>query len=243
MIKPDWTLPDSVTAIASTRENGFSVGEYSGLNLGTHVGDDPKLVIKNRQELVESHALPSQPVWLNQTHSTKVVNLESWTDQVLDADGIFTTTPGIVCAVMTADCLPVLLSNKQGTEVAAVHAGWRGLADGILGNAVSYFSNPEDVTAWIGPAISQTYFEVGDEVVQQFVETDSNLISAFEPKAGTPGKWMCNLPLIAKMKFVGLEVYDVELSGLCTFKDETKFYSYRRDGVTGRQGSFIWIKN
>lgn len=243
MLKPEWVLPANVSAITSTRNGGFSVSPYLGLNLGNHVGDDPESVARNRKWLVDKHFLPSQPVWLNQTHSTKVVTVDKWTPDVLDADGVFTTTSGIVCTIMTADCLPVLLTNKQGTEVAAVHAGWRGLADGILNNALDCFSNPNEVIAWVGPAISQQFFEVGEEVVQQFVALDSNSIVAFEPEEGTSGKWMGNLPLIAKQKLIQSGVAEVSLSGLCTYADKEKFFSYRRDGQTGRQASFIWIKS
>lgn len=241
MLKPDWALPANISAITSTRNGGFSTGPYKGLNLGNHVGDDPELVEKNRKWLVEQHFLPTQPVWLNQTHSTKVVTVDKWTPEALDADGIFTATPGIVCSIMTADCLPILLANKQGTEVAAVHAGWRGLADGILKNALDFFSNPDDVIGWVGPAISQQFFEVGKEVVEHFVELDSNSIVAFEPKQDAAGKWMGNLPLIAKQKLLQFGVSDVVLSDLCTYTDKDQFFSYRRDGQTGRQASFIWI--
>lgn len=241
MIKPNWEQPKTVSAIASTREGGFSAGPYQGLNLGNHVGDDPILVEKNRQWLVQGGYLPNTPVWLNQTHSTEVVCVNEWTSEILDADGIFTTTPGLVCAIMTADCLPVLMTNKAGTEVAAVHAGWRGLADGILQNALNCFSNPSDVIAWVGPAISQHYFEVGEEVVKHFVALDANSIVAFEPKVNAEGKWMGDLPLIAKQQLIRAGVADVTLSDLCTYQKDQQFYSYRRDGQTGRQASFIWI--
>ncbi|MCE0493209.1 peptidoglycan editing factor PgeF [Vibrio salinus] len=241
MFKPDWKIPANVSAVASTREGGFSAEPYKSLNLGNHVGDSPELVAKNRQWLVEQKVLPAQPVWLNQTHSTKIITVSEWTSEVLDADGIFTTTPGIVCSVMTADCLPVLLTNTQGTEVAAVHAGWRGLADGILENAVRCFTEPGDVVGWIGPAISDQFFEIGKEVVKKFVEMDSNFINAFEPREGFPGKWMGNLAMIAQQKLLKLGISDVSASGLCTYKNEAQFFSYRRDGQTGRQACFIWI--
>jgi len=243
MIIPNWKKPTMVSAMSSTREHGFSVGCYQGLNLGDHVGDDRWCVEKNRQWLLEKRMLPSLPIWLNQTHSTQVVILNEWTEKLLDADGIFTTTPGIVCSIMTADCLPILLVNKAGTEIAAVHAGWRGLVNGIIKNAIDCFSEPGQVIAWIGPAISGRFFEVGDEVRQQFIQENINRLSAFSQKNGIDGKWMCDLPLMAKQELVSLGVDSVSLSGLCTYEDERRFYSYRRDGQTGRHASFIWIND
>lgn len=151
MILPNWNAPKQVKAFSSTRQGGFSQGAYQGLNLGMHVGDDPVLVLRNRQSLVETSAMPSSPIWLNQTHSTVVFDVDAPTEQVLDADGLITSTPNVVCSAMTADCLPVLMTNRTGTQVAAVHAGWRGLVNGIVEHTAARMSG--DVMVWLGPAI------------------------------------------------------------------------------------------
>lgn len=159
MILPNWNAPKQVKAFSSTRHGGFSQGAYQGLNLGMHVGDDPVLVLRNRQSLVATSAMPSSPIWLNQTHSTVVLDVDAPTEQVLDADGLITSTPNVVCSAMTADCLPVLMTNRTGTQVAAVHAGWRGLVNGIVEQTAARMSG--DVMVWLGPAIGAQAFEVG----------------------------------------------------------------------------------
>lgn len=213
---------------------------YQGLNVGMHVGDDPELVAQNRQWLMAHSGMPSAPVWLNQTHSTHVVMLDSATDTVLDADGALTRQAGIVCSAMTADCLPVLLTNREGTEVAAVHAGWRGLLDGIVENAVRLMSG--ELMAWIGPAISVEAFEVGPEVRDQFVAHDSQAQTAFLP-GRQPGKHMADMNRLVEQRLQSVGVTAIYQSGLCTYRDADRFYSYRRDGVTGRQASFIWLES
>lgn len=159
MILPNWNAPKQVKAFSSTRHGGFSQGVYQGLNLGMHVGDDPVLVLRNRQSLVATSAMPSSPIWLNQTHSTVVLDVDAPTEQVLDADGLITSTPNVVCSAMTADCLPVLMTNRTGTQVAAVHVGWRGLVNGIVEHTAARMSG--DVMVWLGPAIGAQAFEVG----------------------------------------------------------------------------------
>ncbi|GAK85070.1 uncharacterized conserved protein [Vibrio ponticus] len=147
LIIPNWKVPKQVKAISTTRLGGYSAAPYQGLNLGSHVGDELATVLENRQVLVELAGMPSAPIWLNQTHSTHVEVVDKPTSSTLDADGLFTTQRGVVCSAMTADCLPVLLTNTQGTQVAAVHAGWRGLAHGIVENAVEMFEG--EVIAWL----------------------------------------------------------------------------------------------
>lgn len=240
MIIPNWQAPANVKAFASTREGGVSMPPYQGLNVGMHVGDDPELVAQNRQWLMAHSGMPSAPVWLNQTHSTHVVTLDSATDTVLDADGALTRQTGIVCSAMTADCLPVLLTNREGTEVAAVHAGWRGLLDGIVENAVRLMSG--ELMAWIGPAISVEAFEVGQEVRDQFVAHDSQAQTAFSP-GRQPGKYMADMNRLVEQRLQSVGVTAIYQSGLCTYRDADRFYSYRRDGVTGRQASFIWLES
>ncbi|MFB9135845.1 peptidoglycan editing factor PgeF [Vibrio olivae] len=239
LITPNWSEVKNVHAVSSTRDGGVSLGEYRGLNIGDHVGDDWIKVEHNRQRLMQQAGMPSAPVWLNQTHSTKVVALNAPTSKVIDADGVFTTTPGVVCSAMTADCLPVLLADRQGRGVAAVHAGWRGLAHGIVENALNYFEG--EVVAWLGPAIGPAVFEVGDDVRDAFMSEDANAHLAFRRGRQT-GKWWADMPRLATQRLNLAGVDAVYNSGLCTYQDSNRFYSYRRDGVTGRQASFIWIE-
>ncbi|OQQ01849.1 multi-copper polyphenol oxidoreductase [Vibrio splendidus] len=244
MIIPNWNAPKNVKAFASTRFDGFSTGAYQGLNLGTHVGDDASLVENNRARLKQHANMPAAPVWLNQTHSTDVVTVLHPTADILDADGAFTTAKGVVCSAMTADCLPVILTDTKGTQVAAVHAGWRGLAGGILENAVAKFSNlgsENKIIAWLGPAIGKQAFEVGEDVLEAFVSFDSQAKLAFEAKS-EPGKWLANMSQLATQRLNKVGVTSVTDSNLCTFDDADAFYSYRRDGITGRQATFIWLE-
>ncbi|MGD8116333.1 peptidoglycan editing factor PgeF [Vibrio sp. TRT 29B02] len=239
MIIPNWPAAKHIKAFSSTRGEVFSVGAYQGLNLGTHVGDDYAIVEKNRHWLAQKASMPSAPVWLNQTHSTVVVNLDAPTNEVLDADGAFTEHQGVVCSAMTADCLPVLLTNVSGTQVAAVHAGWRGLAHGIIENAVEKFEG--EVMAWIGPAIGPRAFEVGQDVVEAFTCIEPRAIDAFEPRT-QQGKWLADMNLLVTQRLRRVGVEQIFYSNLCTYSDSERFYSYRRDGITGRQATFIWIE-
>lgn len=244
LIIPNWNAPKNVKAIASTRLEGFSTGVYQGLNLGSHVGDDLDTVFRNRQQLTQMAKMPSAPVWLNQTHSTAVIQVNQPTEITLDADGLITSQPGVVLSAMTADCLPVLLTNTQGSQVAAVHAGWRGLADGIVENAVATFGRDAidgNMIAWLGPAIGASAFEVGEDVLQAFCDANPQAIDAFIP-TGQVGKWWANMELLATQRLNALGVTQVFACGLCTYSDPEHFYSYRRDGVTGRLASFIWIE-
>ena len=240
MITPNWSAPKKVKAFASTRVGGFSAAPYQGLNLGAHVGDDASVVEKNRNWLTQQANMPSAPIWLNQTHSTVVAQTTEPTTQVLDADGVFTSASRVVCSAMTADCLPVLLTDTQGTQVAAVHAGWRGLANGIVENALELFSG--NVIAWLGPAISCAAFEVGEDVLQAYIEFDPKAHQAFTP-CDAEGKWFADMYKLATQRLNKQGVTQVFDSGLCTFQNKNDFYSYRRDGVTGRQASFIWIED
>lgn len=237
-ITPNWKAPKQVKAFASTRVGGYSEVPYQGLNLGMHVGDDPKLVQRNRELLQQRMKMPTAPVWLNQTHSTVVAEIDKPTSEVLDADGVITSASNVVCSAMTADCLPVLITNTQGTQVAAVHAGWRGLAGGIVENALEKFSN--DVMLWLGPAIGSQAFEVGEDVLQAFLDYDANADKAFVA-TGQQGKWWANMAMLTRLRMAKLGIDHVVDSGLCTYQDPQRFYSYRRDGVTGRQATFIWI--
>ncbi len=166
MIIPNWNAPKNVKAFCSTRVGGFSLPPYDGLNLGSHVGDNLAAVMRNREWLEQQSQMPSSPIWLNQTHSTVVVKQDSPTLEVVDADGCYTTKQGVVCSAMTADCLPVLIADKAGTQVAAVHAGWRGLADGIVENAVKLFDG--EVMVWLGPAIGQKHSKLETKWLRHF---------------------------------------------------------------------------
>lgn len=242
MIIPNWPAPNHVKAFASTRVGGMSVGSYQGLNIGAHVGDDIQTVESNRQWLAEQSNMPSNPIWLNQTHSTRVEEVNSPTQQVLDCDGVFTTTAGVVCSAMTADCLPVLLTNSAGDQVAAVHAGWRGLASGIVENALAKFDGQSDMMAWVGPAIGRHAFEVGQDVLDAFLSFDPKAIDAFS-KREEKGKWLADMNLLVTQRLNRAGVDLVYCSDICTYTDEQRFFSYRRDGVTGRQASFIWLES
>ncbi|WP_153447672.1 peptidoglycan editing factor PgeF [Vibrio algicola] len=248
VIIPNWPAPKQVKAISSTRIDGVSKGVYQGLNLGAHVGDDAKRVRQNRKLLTQAMQMPNPPVWLNQTHSTHVVEVNQPTATVLDADACTTQQKGVVCSAMTADCLPVLLTNIEGTQVAAVHAGWRGLADGIIEQAVKKFEHPETVMAWLGPAIGASVFEVGQDVVDIFVAVDPdakdgfNLLSSKVASETSAKKYLADMNKLATQRLNRIGVTQVYYSNRCTVSEHDTFYSYRRDGVTGRQASFIWIE-
>lgn len=241
-IVPQWPAPARVRAIVTTRNGGVSQGRYASLNLATHVGDDPGAVAANRA-LLRSR-LPAEPVWLEQVHGTNIVMAESSLgERCLPpvADGAWTRQPGVVCAVMTADCLPVLFCDDAGSVVAAAHAGWRGLCAGILERTVEAMRvAPARIQAWLGPAIGPGAFEVGAEVRSAFLQHDAGAAAAFV--AGKePGKWLADLYLLAKIRLAGAGVIDVFGGGFCTYTDAQRFYSYRRDGVTGRMASLIWL--
>jgi len=237
LIIPNWQVPENIRAFSTTRLSGFSEGKYKGLNLGLHVKDDPIQVEKNRHLLHEKADIPAPLVWLNQTHSDVVLEIDDQTAEIINADGVVTATPKVICTVLTADCLPVLLTDIEGSKVASVHAGWRGLANGILENAVSQFTKP--VIAWLGPAIGAQSFEVGQDVVDIFVAYSEDAKDAFSAKSD--GKYLADINMLAEQRLNAVGVKNIYRSGMCTFEDSRQFYSYRRDGVTGRQATFIWI--
>ena len=243
-IIPNWPAPNNVKALQTTRNGGVSQTPYASLNFGAHVNDDGIAVAKNRQLL--SPYLPSEPVWVNQVHGVEVIDAAQSTC-LQDADASFTTQANVVCVTMTADCLPVLLCDKAGTVVAAVHAGWRGLCDGAIEAAVNKLPvERSEILAWLGPAIGPEAFEVGDEVRQQFMQHDSQAELAFKANAS---KWFCNMYLIAQQRLNKLGVTQVYGGGdhenssdnFCTYTDEARFFSFRRDNVTGRMASLIWL--
>lgn len=240
-IQPNWPAPPNVKALQTTRTGGVSQGAYASLNLGAHVNDDPIAVAANRQLL--SAYLPSEPVWVNQVHGVEVIDA-AVSSCLENADASFTTKPNVVCVTMTADCLPVLLCDKKGSVVAAAHAGWRGLCDGVIEAAVAKMQVPTgEILVWLGPAIGPDAFEVGDDVREQFITKDANAALAFKPHGD---KWLCNMYQIAKQRLnaVGVtEVYGASVNeDFCTCTDKDRFFSFRRDNVTGRMASMIWLE-
>jgi YfiH family protein len=235
--QPEWAIPPHVKALYTKRLGGRSEAPFDSFNLAEHVGDDPVRVLRNRKLLL-SLPLPASPCWLQQTHSTTAVTLELEKNRV--ADAAITREADTVAVVMTADCLPILLCNRSGTEVAAVHAGWRGLLDGIVQATVAKMQSPtNELMAWIGPAISQSKFEVGDEVRQAFVEKQALADKRFI--SNRQAHWLCDLPALADDLLKSLDVADVTRSNLCSYSNDTDFFSYRRQAVTGRMASLIWI--
>ena len=236
-ITPDWPAPANVKALQTTRKGGSSMSPYDCFNLGSHVGDNPLNVARNRMLL--SPLLPSEPVWLNQVHGTVVADA-GHAGCLPEADASVATHPATVCVVMTADCLPILLCDDKGSVVGAAHAGWRGLCDGVIEATVKEMKVPTPtLMAWLGPAIGPAAFEVGEEVRAAFVAHHPQAESAFVP--GAPGKWMADIFLLARLRLQALGITHIYGGNLCTYSDAARFYSYRRDGVTGRMGSFIWL--
>ena len=240
LIVPDWPAPVWVNACSSTRSGGFSTGRFTSLNLGDHVGDSAQQVQRNRLLLQQHAGLPAAPVWLQQVHGTVVQRLPAQTSTSLQADAAFSSTAGQVCSVMTADCLPVLFCDRSGQQVAAAHAGWRGLLGGVLEATVATFTQPCEVMAWLGPAIGPSAFEVGYEVRQQFIAEQAGAEAAFQP--GVQGKWLANLYELARQRLRAVGVNAVYGGDYCTLSQAELFFSYRRDGQTGRMASCIWLQ-
>jgi len=235
---PEWPAPRWVRACTTTRLGGISEGPYASLNLAEHVGDDPKHVAENRHRLTEALHLPAMPLWLQQVHGTVVVDAAA--DPSCEADAAYADRRNVVCAVLTADCLPLLLCDTAGTRVAAVHAGWRGLLGGVIENAVRALRCPGSrLLAWLGPAIGPQAFEVGDEVRAAFVEEDPLAAAAFSPSPA--GRWLADIYDLARRRLTRVHVGMIHGGHWCTAGDATRFYSYRRDGVTGRMASLIWL--
>lgn len=239
LILPQWPAPGRVRAASTTRIGGLSPAPYDTLNLAKHVGDDPGRVDANRARLDEALSLPGEPLWLNQVHGCEVADTET-AEPGCSADAALARGPGRVCAVMTADCLPVLFCARDGSTVAAAHAGWRGLAAGVLERTVADLGvAPADVLAWLGPAIGPDAFEVGPEVREAFTAGDAGARGCFRPAGGDT--WLADIFGLARRRLAAVGVSAVFGGGLCTYSDPRRFYSYRRDGVTGRMASLIWL--
>ena len=238
LLTPNWPAPISVRAYSTTRSGGRSQAPWDGLNLGNHVGDDPLTVKANRQQLSSWLNLPNPPLWLNQVHGTDVVPAAQAVAG-MDGDGSYTDQAGLVCAVMTADCLPILLCDQTGSTVAALHAGWRGLLNGVLENGVSAMHRPpEQLLAWIGPAIGPAHFEVGEEVHRAFTDADITAADAFVRHGE---RWLADLPSLARLRLRSAGVTAIFGGDVCTYSEQQRFFSFRRDGCTGRQASLIWL--
>ncbi len=247
LIYPDWPAPANVKALQTTRHGGASTAPYDTLNLGLHVGDDPVRVNRNRQLLAP--LMPSEPVWLEQVHGTIVADADAAGCRV-QADACIARHRGSVCVVMTADCLPVLLCDEAGSVVGAVHAGWKGLAAGVIEATVHAMNvAPQKLMAWFGPAIGPEAFEVGEDVRAAFMAHDANAAEAFKstpsPLMGEGGgegkKYHADIYLLARQRLNALGITRIYGDGYCTYHQREKFFSYRRDGVTGRMGAFIWL--
>lgn len=235
---PEWPAPAAVRALFTTRRGGCSQGPWRSLNLGGRAGDQPAAVANNRRALRAAAGLPAEPSWLRQVHGARVVDLDQPTDPEPAADGAVSRAPARVCAVLTADCLPVLLCSRSGDRVGAVHAGWRGLAAGVLDSAVAALGPGADLLAWLGPAIGPDAFQVGDEVRRAFVASDPDLAGCFA--AGGDGRWYADLFALARSRLNSAGVTAVYGGGTCTYANPERFFSYRRDGVTGRMAALIW---
>ncbi|MCK9534191.1 MAG: peptidoglycan editing factor PgeF [Pseudomonas sp.] len=235
-LTPDWPAPQHVRACVTTCSAGGSVEPFAAFNLGDHVGDSPAQVQANRQYLVD--ALGCQPSWLNQVHSDRVVIADA--EQILSADASVTRELGLACCIMSADCLPVLFTDQVGSCVAAAHAGWRSLAAGILENTVASMQvAPQQLMAWLGPAIGAAVFEVGGEVRNAFIQNNPSAAQAFV-SSYNDGRWLADIYQLARIRLAACGVTAVYGGGLCTVTD-SRFYSYRRQAVTGRFASLVWM--
>ena len=239
-IEPDWPAPAHVRAFVTTRNGGSSEQPYASLNLGTRVGDEPAAVARNRA--VVRAVVPAEPKWLRQVHGTHVVEADRAQPEP-EADAAFTRAKDTVCVVQIADCMPVLFCDRQGQHVGVAHAGWRGLSSGVLESMIGALGvEPAQLLAWLGPAIGPAAFEVGSDVLQAFgASEDGAANAAFEPLR--EGKWLADLYALARLRLGKAGVTAVSGGGFCTFNDRSRFFSHRRDGVSGRQAAFIWIES
>ena len=238
-LQPEWDAPARVRAFVTTRAGGVSQGEYASMNLGSRSGDDPAHVARNRA-IVRDH-LPAMPRWMVQVHGADVADLDRLEDsQVATADAAIASQPGRVAVVLTADCMPVFIADEAGSRVGVAHAGWRGMASGVIENTVAAIGPPERLMAWMGPTIGPDAFEVGPEVREAFLKTDPDAGDAF--RSHKPGKFMADLYALARRRLARAGVTRVGGGGFCTFHEPERFFSYRREQKSGRMGAFIWIE-
>ena len=240
IVVPDWPLEDKVRALTTTRKGGCSSPPFDECNLALHVGDNAENVLENRSRLRKTLGLPDEPKWLRQRHGNVVADAATIEPDVVDADAAFTTQPKIVCAVLTADCLPIVLSDDQGTCVGVVHVGWRGLLAGVIEKTIdrmNEFTKPE--YAWLGPAIGPRAFEVGEDVFELYLRLNERMHDALTP-AGS-GKWKLNIYKAAKIVLTMADTNNIYGGSYCTYTDDRRFFSYRRNAKTGRIATLIWI--
>jgi len=239
--RPLWSAPSRVRAAFTERAGGASLAPYDSLNLGDHVGDLASAVAQNRRRLREALSLPAEPLWLEQVHGIGVLDADRLDGRVAPrADAAVTRQCGRVLAVLVADCLPVLFATRDGGAIAVAHAGWRGLAAGVLEATIAALAAPEPPHAWLGPSIGARHFEVGEEVREAFVAQDAAAALAFAPNER--GRWLCDLHALARMRLAALGVKSVAADSSCCYEQPRRFYSYRRDGVTGRMAALIWLQ-
>ncbi|MFW2374309.1 MAG: peptidoglycan editing factor PgeF [Gammaproteobacteria bacterium] len=237
-LMPDWPAPANIHAYSSTRGEGFSEPPFDSFNLASHVGDHEADVLRNRQQLFQQLNLPVEPLWLEQVHGIGVLEVATGNAACV-GDAAFAQEASQVCAVMTADCLPVLFCDRQGQTVAAAHAGWRGLLAGVLESTLDAMAcETEDILAWMGPAIGPDNFEVGEEVYQAFVQQSADSAAAF--KAHRPGHYLADIYQLARLRLQSRGVNQIYGGDRCTFQEQDRFFSFRREGQTGRMVSLIW---
>lgn len=252
VIIPDWPAPGRVRAAFTLRSRGVSRPPFDSFNVASHVGDEPRAVEENRARLRERLELTAEPAWLTQVHGPHVADLDAVADLdsmagldpgaargLLEADAAVTRAAARICVIQVADCMPVLFAAADGTAIGAAHAGWRGLAGGVLEATVRAMNTPPaQVLAWLGPAIGQAHFEVGDEVRAAFMADDPGASAAFV--ANDRGRWQCDLYVLARLRLATIGVRSVHGGGWCTYADKARFFSYRRDGRCGRMAALIW---
>ncbi len=238
VLSVDWVVPERVKAYVTTRKGGVSQAPFDGFNIGAHVGDAAEAVAHNREELKRLTQHPGSVYWLNQVHGCDVATLPK--GGAITADAAYTNTPNTVCAILTADCLPVVFATRAGDEVAVAHAGWRGLCGGVLENTLACFKDPSSVVAYLGPAIGPSAFEVGGEVRAAFIEKDANAMSAFTPSTRS-GKWLGDLYSLARLRLLQHGCQTILGGEFCTYNDPERFFSYRRDHDTGRMATLVWF--
>lgn len=243
LIHPNWPVSKHIKAYSTTRLGGISKTPYDSFNLGFHTDDQLESVTHNRNLLKKILDLPAEPIWLSQVHNNHVIQADQINpnEKHPEADASYTHQKNIICAVLTADCLPVFLCDEDATCVAAIHAGWKGLAAGVIEATIKKLGVPgEKLFAWLGPAIGPDVFEVGDEVKEQFVAHDAAALDAFKPSPNN--RWLANLYLLAQQRLQHHYVTKIYGGDFCTYTDKDRFFSYRRDKVTGRMGHLIWIE-
>lgn len=242
VIKPNWPAPFNIHAFTTTRIGGVSHKPFDKFNLALHVGDNSRHVLENRALLRQQFHLPNEPIWLEQVHGTTIFFADNANEfnETPEADACIATTPHQICVVMTADCLPILICDKQGKTIAAIHAGWKGLLSGVISNTISNMCvEPSNLMAWLGPGIRQKNFQIGSEVRDLFIQKDHKNENAFVPQYDD--KWLGDLYFIATHQLQALGIQHIFDCGLCTFEEQQQFFSYRRDKTTGRTATMIWM--